>query len=80
MSNAAAFPELKPLLEIGTKFIINISSTITHSYMQPATTKHAAYTFQKSCGTILFQIVTKDTPVEEMQIAFMHPGLLWQEE
>ncbi|KAK2666548.1 hypothetical protein RAB80_017665 [Fusarium oxysporum f. sp. vasinfectum] len=61
-------------------FIINISSTITHSYMQPATTKHAAYTFQKSCGTILFQIVTKDTPVEEMQIAFMHPGLLWQEE
>ncbi|KAG7406311.1 Short chain dehydrogenase citE [Fusarium oxysporum f. sp. rapae] len=109
VSNAAAFPELKPLLEIGTKvtwsqlntnvhapmyllekfhaqntgkrrFVVNVSSTITHSYMQPATTKHAAYAFQKSCGTMLFQMVAKDTPVEEMQIASMHPGLLWQEE
>ncbi|KAM0347486.1 hypothetical protein ACHAP4_011396 [Fusarium culmorum] len=109
VSNAAAFPELKPLLEIGTKvtwsqlntnvhapmyllekfhaqntgkqrFVVNVSSTIMHSYMQPATTKHAAYAFQKSCGTMLFQMVAKDTPVDEMQIASMHPGLLWQEE
>ncbi|PCD21611.1 hypothetical protein FGRA07_11596 [Fusarium graminearum] len=62
------------------RFVVNVSSTITHSYMQPATTKHAAYAFQKSCGTMLFQMVAKDTPVDEMQIASMHPGLLWQEE
>ncbi|CAG1994010.1 unnamed protein product [Fusarium graminearum] len=109
VSNSAAFHELKPLLEIGTKvtwsqlntnvhapmyllekfhaqntgkrrFVVNVSSNITHSYMQPATTKHAAYAFQKSCGTMLFQMVAKDTPVDEMQIASMHPGLLWQEE
>lgn len=29
---------------------------------------------------MLFQMVAKDTPVDEMQIASMHPGLLWQEE
>ncbi|KAM0294212.1 hypothetical protein ACHAPM_011458 [Fusarium culmorum] len=62
------------------RFVVNVSSTIMHSYMQPATTKHAAYAFQKSCGTMLFQMVAKDTPVDEMQIASMHPGLLWQEE
>ncbi|CAG1960968.1 unnamed protein product [Fusarium graminearum] len=69
-------------LDIGdfSAFLVNVSSTITHSYMQPATTKHAAYAFQKSCGTMLFQMVAKDTPVDEMQIASMHPGLLWQEE
>ncbi|CEF85810.1 hypothetical protein FGSG_11508 [Fusarium graminearum PH-1] len=69
-------------LDIGdfSAFVVNVSSTITHSYMQPATTKHAAYAFQKSCGTMLFQMVAKDTPVDEMQIASMHPGLLWQEE
>ncbi|KAF5594901.1 peroxisomal short-chain alcohol dehydrogenase [Fusarium subglutinans] len=89
VSNAAAFPPLKPLLESGAKhmwshlktnFVVNVSSSITHNYIQAVTTKLAAYGFNKSCGTMLFQMVAKDTPVEEMQIISMHPGLIWSPE
>ncbi|KAF5662570.1 peroxisomal short-chain alcohol dehydrogenase [Fusarium circinatum] len=61
-------------------FVVNVSSSITHNYMQAVTTKLAAYAFNKSCGTMLFQMVAKDTPVEEMQITSMHPGLIWSPE
>ncbi|KAI1053021.1 hypothetical protein LB506_010174 [Fusarium annulatum] len=114
VSNAAAFPQLKPLLESGTNnmwsdlntnvhapmyllekfhaqntgkrrarkpiFVVNVSSSIAHNYMQDVTTKLAAYAFNKSCSTLLFQMVAKDTPVEEMQITSMHPGLIWSPE
>ncbi|KAF4502615.1 peroxisomal short-chain alcohol dehydrogenase [Fusarium agapanthi] len=62
VSNAAAFPQLKPVLE------------------SAVTTKLAAYAFNKSCGTMLFQMVAKDTSVEEMQITSMHPGVIWSPE
>jgi hypothetical protein len=48
--------------------------------MHDVTTQLAAYAFNKSCGTMLFQMVAKDTPVEEMQITSMHPGLIWSPE
>ncbi|KAF4420563.1 peroxisomal short-chain alcohol dehydrogenase [Fusarium acutatum] len=89
VSNAAAFPQLKPLLESGAKnmwsdlntnFVVNVSSSIAHNYMHDVTTMLAAYAFNKSCGTMLFQMVAKDTPIEEMQITSMHPGLIWSPE
>ncbi|PNP78685.1 hypothetical protein FNYG_08031 [Fusarium nygamai] len=89
VSNAAAFPQLKPLLESGAKnmwsdlntnFVVNVSSSVTHNYMHDVTTQLAAYAFNKSCGTMLFQMAAKDTPVEEMQITSMHPGLIWSPE
>ncbi|KAL2859988.1 NAD(P)-binding protein [Aspergillus lucknowensis] len=111
VSNAAAFPQMKPLLEAGAKHMwsqlntnvhapmyllekfhaqntgkrkagnpLHDRNNITHTYMHAVTTNHAAYAFNKSCGTMLFQMVAKDTPVEEMQITSMHPGLIWQQE
>lgn len=109
VSNAVAFPEVKPLLQAGAesmwsnlnanlnapmylltkfnaqgtgkkKFVINVSSNVTHIFMDPLTKDHAAYSFNKTCGTLLFQMVAKDVPVEEMQIVSFHPGLIWQEQ
>ncbi|KAK6697147.1 hypothetical protein SNK05_013589 [Fusarium graminearum] len=97
VSNAAAFPELKPLLEIGTKVTWSQLNTNVHAPMYLLEKFHAQNTGKQrlhaTCHyeacSIRFRKIVRDYAlpdgcegytVDEMQIASMHPGLLWQEE
>ncbi|CCF35836.1 short-chain dehydrogenase [Colletotrichum higginsianum] len=56
------------------KFLVNVSTEATHNFTKAG--PWPAYSASKNAGTILIQLIAKDTPPEEMQVVNFHPGVV----
>ncbi|EFQ34769.1 short chain dehydrogenase [Colletotrichum graminicola] len=56
------------------KFLVNISTEAIHNFQKSG--PWPAYSASKNAGTLLIQMIAKDTPPENMQIINFHPGLV----
>ncbi|KAK1570233.1 short chain dehydrogenase [Colletotrichum navitas] len=56
------------------KFLVNISTEAIHNFQKSG--PWPAYSASKNAGTLLIQMIAKDTPPEDMQIINFHPGLV----
>ncbi|TLD19302.1 hypothetical protein PspLS_09758 [Pyricularia sp. CBS 133598] len=59
------------------KFLVNVSSEGIHNFQKSG--PYPGYSASKSAGTLLIQLIAKDTSPEEMQVLSFHPGLVWTE-
>ncbi|KAK2024961.1 short chain dehydrogenase [Colletotrichum zoysiae] len=59
------------------KFLINVSSEGIHNFHKSGL--YPAYSASKNAGTLLMQLIAKDTSPEDMQVLSFHPGLVWTE-
>ncbi|TKW51860.1 Dehydrogenase/reductase SDR family member 4 [Colletotrichum tanaceti] len=56
------------------KFLVNVSTEATHNFTKSG--PWPAYSASKNAGTMLIQLIAKDTPPEEMQVINFHPGVV----
>ncbi|KAK4043875.1 hypothetical protein C8A01DRAFT_43249 [Parachaetomium inaequale] len=54
------------------KFLVNISTTAIHNVNEVGS--HPAYGMTKNSGTLLMQLIAKDTDPEDLQVVSFHPG------
>ncbi|KAK2060396.1 short chain dehydrogenase [Colletotrichum caudatum] len=56
------------------KFLVNLSTEAIHDFQKAG--PWPAYSASKSAGTLLIQLIAKDTSPESMQVINFHPGLV----
>ncbi|KAK2008699.1 short chain dehydrogenase [Colletotrichum eremochloae] len=56
------------------KFLINVTSEGIHNFHKSG--PYPAYSASKNAGTLLIQLIAKDTSPEDMQVLNFHPGLV----
>ncbi|KAK1659533.1 short-chain dehydrogenase [Colletotrichum godetiae] len=56
------------------KFLVNVSTEASHNYTKSG--PWPAYSASKNAGTMLIQMIAKDTPPEKMQVLNFHPGVV----
>ncbi|GKT45449.1 short chain dehydrogenase citE [Colletotrichum spaethianum] len=56
------------------KFLVNVSTEAIHNFLKSG--PWPAYSVSKNAGTILIQMIAKDTQPEEMQVINFHPGVV----
>ncbi|KAK1988896.1 short chain dehydrogenase [Colletotrichum cereale] len=56
------------------KFLVNVSTEAVHNFHKAG--PWPAYSASKNAGTLLIQLIAKDTSPEDMQVINFHPGLV----
>ncbi|OHX00524.1 short chain dehydrogenase [Colletotrichum incanum] len=56
------------------KFLVNVSTEAIHNFLKSG--PWPVYSSSKNAGTLLIQMIAKDTPAEEMQVINFHPGVV----
>lgn len=56
------------------QFLVNVSTEASHNFTKSG--PWPAYSASKNAGTMLIQMIAKDTPPEKMQVLNFHPGVV----
>lgn len=59
---------------IRSQFLVNVSTEAIHNFLKAG--PWPTYSASKNAGTLLIQMIAKDTPPAEMQVINFHPGVV----